>query len=111
MTESKDVWGPRTWAALHKYAIYYPRRPTALRQQAAFEYILNTLESLPCDECRGHALRYLRTHPPTLKNNETLQNWVYNFHNAVNHRLGKRIMPVHEYKVEYARLILDAGRL
>lgn len=98
----KGKWGPRGWNWLHVTAINYPQDPTLAEARLAFRRIWNFITHLPCAECRAHAVQFVLRHPPDLSSTFGLQAWVWRFHNAVNYRLGKRVIPYEEYLAVYA---------
>ena len=106
---SKKQWGPKKWDRLHKIAIGYPRRPSPADARVAYRSIWALVVNLPCAECREHAARYVTRNPPDLANTETLQIWAWRFHNAVNARLGKRLVSYWEYLRLYANELWEAN--
>ncbi len=93
LTRSK--WGPHLWTALHVMSVAGDS-PNALR------IILEQLqEALPCPECREHYTRYVREHPPNFEIADDAVQWLYDLHNAVNDRLGKRDFEPWEFKERY----------
>lgn len=98
---TKKEWGPRRWTALHTLAIMFPSKPLRDDKIAALNRIKLIIVSLPCQECRMHAREYVTKHPPDLGSSEAFQIWMWNFHNAVNARLGKPQMPYDAYLAEY----------
>jgi hypothetical protein len=98
----KDVWGPCAWNALHSFAILFPLRPTYADRVDAYQRIWAFVTHLPCPECQAHATRYVLANPPDLVDTHSLQGWVWSFHNAVNARLGKRLIDFDEYMALYS---------
>jgi hypothetical protein len=96
------TWGPRGWHWLHTTAINYSHTPTRRDARDVFTQIWRFVTQLPCIECRTHAVTYVRAHPPNLKNNSTLQNWAWQFHNNVNMRLNKPALTFGEYRQVYS---------
>ena len=81
--------GPGLWYSLHSMAAY---ADTLELKLSAIKYIKYLQENFPCGECKVHFGDYIEKHPleATLNSNaESLFMWVFNFHNAVNFRLGK----------------------
>ncbi len=102
----KQDWGPRGWNWLHQLAINYPRRaPTREEARLAFRRIWTFVTHLPCEECRRHATAYVVKYPPNLRSTVELQSWAWEFHNAVNRRLGKPEMSYDDYLRTYAEEI------
>jgi hypothetical protein len=97
MSELKrSTWGAALWTFLHTAA-------ATLDNPEALVQILTALpKTLPCPECRQHCEDYLAFHPPdsTIRDVETASRYVFEFHNAVNVRLGK---PVAHPRVLHAR--------
>lgn len=54
-------------------------------------WMRRTAQELPCAKCRHHATKYIHDNPPEQSPNVFI--WTWEFHNAVNGRLGKPIMP------------------
>jgi FAD-linked sulfhydryl oxidase len=98
----KGSWGPRGWNWLHILAINYPETATREDARVAFRRIWNFVTHLPCDDCRFHAVLFVRRRPPGLAGSVALQIWVWRFHNAVNARLDKRLVSYDEYLKRYA---------
>ena len=107
--EPKDVWGPRGWAWLHRLAIAYPDAPTAGEASGTFARIWAFVSNLPCAECRVHATAHVAARPPPLGGSEELQQWAWEFHNAVNRRLKKRVVSYAEYMADYAAELAAAS--
>jgi len=87
MEEAKSIWGPRLWAEIHSTA--------AKSSPAKFRKYLGTLPPrIPCEDCRYHFRSYVFTNP--LLDFEDPMIWSIDFHNAVNRRLGKKVLTYHE---------------
>ena len=71
-------------------------------RDAMFTRFWGFIGSLPCEECRAHATAYSRRYPPDFTGSAGLQTWAWQFHNAVNKRLGKSLMSAEDYRREYA---------
>lgn len=95
-------WGPPAWGWLHREAIAYPQAPTFADGQLAFRRIWAFVAQLPCARCRSHAIQYILARPPDLASSKKLQEWMWRFHNAVNARLGKPLMPYCRYEALYS---------
>ena len=99
LTDPKS-FGPGLWLHIHSKA----RRATDDRKMRAFaEDMQEIVADIKCNECRGHATKYLAEHP--IEENFLLTEeedgvevnigcffWTWNFHNAVNARLRKPIV-------------------
>ena len=81
----KRIWGSKAWSYLHSY-IYKTKSQT-------LKDVNQLISSIPCGECKTNALQYMNTHPPNLESSRSFKIWVWEFHNVVNKRLGKKIVP------------------
>ena len=105
-----SVWGPTAWAWLHRFAIGFPRAPSAREREVGERALRNFLQGLPCPACKTHAAAHARADPPPFAGgSRALQLWAWSLHNAVTPRLGKRLLPFAEYQVLYARDLARAG--
>ena len=85
----KDIWGPKLWEVMHTFSFAYPITPNNTEKQSAKHFFSSIGNLIPCSHCSQHCLDYTAKNPPQVQNKESLINWVYNFHNSVNQRLGK----------------------
>lgn len=93
MTEKvQDKYGPGLWFAIHLMSYKTDKDPTLRR--SFLTYIQSIADNFPCGECRGHFKNYLTTKPPG--DAQELFKWSWEFHNAVNKRLGKPQMTYDE---------------
>lgn len=83
------IWGPRLWKVLHRIG-YISKYPIdSLRKDANRElyWLIQHLETIvPCPECRQHIESYRKAYP--IEESE-VGKWLWEFHEAVNERLGK----------------------
>jgi hypothetical protein len=87
---SKEVWGPKMWEVMHTFSFSYPISPSNVEKQAASNFYNSIGILIPCKECSNHCLQYVKINPPNVNSKDDLIDWVYNFHNEVNKRLGKQ---------------------
>ncbi len=87
----KKVWGPKLWEVMHTFSFAYQPNPSNNEKQAAFNFYTSLGPLIPCKTCSQHCLEYLRDNPPRVNTRDELILWVFNFHNEVNRRLGKRL--------------------
>jgi len=92
--QSPNYWGSKLWTLLHAVGTRTGRSLGRLRHDELRElqWMVANLETIvPCQECRKHIDEYRRHMPPPSDAGETAgyNFWFWNFHEAVNHRLGK----------------------
>lgn len=111
LNDSVNAWGPIAWDWLHKLSISYSDKPDKQDRKNIIFLFWNFIYGIPCITCRAHAYAYTQKVPPIFNNSNTFQNWVWTFHNAVNHRLGKPFVSFDEYEHIYRlELIKKLGR-
>lgn len=107
MSELKrSTWGPALWTFLHTAAATVDT-PEALVQ------ILEALpKTLPCPECRQHSEDYFLVNPPcvAVRDIESASRYIFDFHNAVNLRLGKPLANVRLLHARHGVLLPEAVR-
>jgi hypothetical protein len=93
---TKSDWGRPTWWIMHHIGANLPQRLSddLATTFKAFVVCLSIL--LPCSECKSHMNVYIQNSEidPYLQTGDTVFQWTWNFHNAVNKRLSK---PLIEY--------------
>jgi len=99
-TEQNSHWGRGEWHAIHTTAAW---ANTGRKHSFFCEWVRNQKEFLPCDECRVHMGLYLHSNPPEKAEDAFI--WSWEFHNAVNRRLGK---PEMDYTTA-RKLYLEGG--
>lgn len=79
-----DKWGPGLWVFLHAL----PRNAESVHSaKAALTHL-----DLPCPDCRKHYRAFSKDHPlQAVNTTQELERWVFNLHNDVNKRLGKKL--------------------
>lgn len=97
-----EEWGPVFWKVLHCFAgncgLIGDRITDADDARTMSLLIAQLGFVLPCEECQGHARIFLATYPiswtglrsTALRN--SIQLWLFTFHNAVRARKGQPIM-------------------
>ena len=100
-------WGPIIWRIIHGISLKYGNlmSPTYAKEQITFwiNFIKQTLNILPCKECKEHYKQYLTKHNPniikTLSSEQQklwVQNFFFNLHNEINLRNNK---PLFEFNL------------
>ena len=83
--------GSERWAELHRRS----RRPVA-NPALELEFIRWLASGLEGCSCNAHWREYLRQNPPDVMDVNTYWRWTVAAHNAVNRRLGKRVLSEEE---------------
>ena len=89
-------FGSYVWAILHMTSLNYPAAPTQGEREKMATLINSLLQNLPCPLCASHAVQYAEEHPLALDSRDDLVLYMIQFHNSVNERTGKRVLPVAE---------------
>lgn len=90
--QSPSAWGSKLWAVLHAVGSRTGRSIPRVRadELRELQWMVQNLESIvPCNECRKHIQEYRRHVLPPDRNPGDYNLWFWNFHEAVNTRLGK----------------------
>ena len=107
MSELKrSTWGAALWTFLHTAAATVDTPEALVR-------ILEALpKTLPCPECRQHCEDYFSLHPPApaIRDVESASRDMFDFHNAVNVRLGKAVASVRLLHARHGVLLPEALR-
>lgn len=88
-----SVWGPPAWFFLHTISFNYPVNPTEEQKKQYKEFILSLQYVLPCRYCRENLKENLKLMPLThdkLESRCTFSRYIYDLHELVNKRLGKK---------------------
>lgn len=88
-------FGPGMWLSIHQDAVIADKvvRPEVFTIPLSYK-----ASQFPCEKCKEHFLKYLLNNDPAaykrVNPSEThpMAKWSFNFHNAVNGRLGKPLM-------------------
>ena len=88
-------WGPPLWKSIHAITRSYPDKPTLEQKKQYQDFIKSLGHVLPCPNCRGHYNNYVSELDWNfvLKDHESLVKFGIDFHNDVNKRTGKQIIP------------------
>lgn len=113
---SNEEWGPLLWGIFHILAEKSGQQTISMIQEdekRAWPLFVKAIQLIiPCPECREHFSGYLQTNPFQAPSDYKLfhgyvRTWFYNFHEAVNSRLGKPSFPFDELSKYYS----DATRI
>lgn len=100
MNDSKKKFYSGVWHSIHVTAAWC----NTPKKIAFFKDWIREMQSkLSCEECRDHMIKYIEENPPD--NAANMFVWSWEFHNAVNARLGK---PKLEYEPAM-KLYIEGG--
>lgn len=86
------LWGTYTWILFHWIAENIKETEFKKEKKNIIDLISNICHNLPCPDCRGHAINFLKLHKLSeIQTKEDLSYYIHYFHNAVNNRLTKTI--------------------
>lgn len=88
-----SIWGPPMWHSLHTMSFNYPIKPTKEDKINYYNYFVALQNVLPCKYCRDNLKDNYKKLPlkkSVFKNRDTLSRFVYDLHELVNKRLGKK---------------------
>ena len=107
---SRQYWGPRIWKLFHLFAELSDRPNIDLLWK---NWIKQTIVILPCAKCRLHFSEYLRAHPlvhsKLSSSQQTLRQYFFEFHNAVNANTEKPIFSMEDYTNLYSNKKRDSA--
>jgi len=90
--------GPGYWTIIHKRAY---EANTVKKQQEFVEFVKEACYTFPCNNCKSHCTEYIKNFDPAAYIGKTIVDefgqeqmwglfiWAWQFHNAVNQRIGK----------------------
>src|SRR5215212_9156825 len=91
-SNDKKVWGPQFWGVMHELAAEYPESPNRSDRIEYQRLYSSLIRHLPCpEECRPHAIGYLREKPLDFSSKQSLSRDLCEFHNHVNETTGKEV--------------------
>jgi hypothetical protein len=100
----KKVWGNATWYLFHTLA--YKIKPEFKSEiPILFSHISQICNNLPCPECQQHATEFLAqiNVGKVTSSKESLNQFLWTFHNTVNKRTGGAIISFETCQELYSR--------
>jgi len=95
------VVGPGLWYAIHSECKEAIDENTSV---PVIAFLYRRQFNFPCPKCKIHFGKYLADNPPSLikfSNPKALFHWSVDFHNSVNQRKSKAIIPYEEAEALY----------
>jgi hypothetical protein len=112
---SNAIWGPALWMILHSACEQIGSQTLKKLPQEESRIWIGLLQSLryslPCPQCKKHYTAYFNQTPIRSIQKDNIRTWLFNLHNNVNQRIGKKIFEdLSQYKssfyfTEYYKLI------
>lgn len=89
---NNNSWGPVTWVLLHTIAAKIKSEYFLSNKVFLINIIKLICKTLPCEDCANHATILLNNYKHFHKLNtlHEFQIWLWEFHNIINIKLGKK---------------------
>lgn len=89
------IWGPKLWFSLHCISFGYPEQPTPEQREKYKQFFESIQYVLPCIYCRESCSKMYhqlnnQISDEHFKDRKSLTKWLYDLHNQVNNKLGKK---------------------
>jgi hypothetical protein len=109
MSLSKETWGNNIWYLFHSLA-HKIREDKFDIQKNNIIFIIKTIcDTLPCPDCSKDATNMLnKIDFNTIRNKNDLKMFFFNFHNAINAKLGKPKFSHESLDAKYNNVNIDA---
>ncbi|XP_015916991.1 FAD-linked sulfhydryl oxidase ALR isoform X2 [Parasteatoda tepidariorum] len=85
----REELGKNTWSFLHTLAAYFPDKPSEGQKTDMKTFITLFSKFYPCKICAEDMQKDLTTDPPAVNSRHDLSQWMCQYHNKVNEKLGK----------------------
>lgn len=103
---SGKCWGPGLWKFLHIVSFNFPLNPTQEQKMIYYQFVQDLGKILPCKICRDNYSTNLKNVDFDIKqfeNREIFVQFIFNLHNEVNKKLGKKIIEKQNFLYEICR--------
>ena len=90
---SKEESGNASWKLLHNSAAQLPETLDRSDRVEFSRFMNMIIRKLPCGDCQREAYGYLREKPPNFETRKDVMTYLCEFHNEVNQKLHKDIVP------------------
>ena len=109
------IWARYTWCLFHIICEKIKPEHVVSDIIQLQEIIYSIVSILPCPECRSHGIKYLNNEKKNkrygnITSKEDLKIFMYNFHNVVNNKTGKKTFNIdvlNQYKSINILFVLD----
>ena len=102
-----ECWGPSFWNVMHVVSHTFSKNPSEAERAELRQLFTLLISSVPCTTCKQDALSYLEAHmdDDCFRSRETVVEFMNDFHNYVNEKLGKRVYSLDEHYYVYRRVV------
>tara|TARA_B110000208_G_scaffold16782_1_gene20009 strand:- start:219 stop:797 length:579 start_codon:yes stop_codon:yes gene_type:complete len=88
---SKSYWGGAVWMLFHTISVRINGDYYSNNHQYVWDFIKKICKTLPCPYCQKHANAYIgKIAIHQINTKDKLKTVLFNFHNSVNIRIGKK---------------------
>ena len=102
---NKSEWGNAVWLLFHTIACKIDENYLVNNKDEVIQFIRNVCHNLPCPTCAEHARETInKANLNNIETKENLKYFFWSFHNIVNERLEKIVVP-YEYIELYERAV------
>lgn len=85
-----EWFGPAMWKTMHSVAFTAPEKPSFEEQKDYIDFFRAIGPVIPCPSCSRHYQEYIDKTPIDATSRESIAKWVYDLHDDVNQRNGKK---------------------
>jgi len=85
------MWQQLVWIFLHSFAEKIKEDVYIKNQEECYNFLLKIYENIYCKRCSIHSIIYLKNKQHSLSTKEDLINYLFDFHNHVNIKLGNKV--------------------
>lgn len=87
-----QLWARYTWGLMHLVSIKIKDDDFLKEKQNILKIITTICHNLPCPHCRSHAIQFLNKSKEfkVISTKTQLIDFLFNFHNIVNKKIGKK---------------------
>ena len=109
MSVSKETWGNNIWYLFHSLAHKIREEKFDTHKNNIIFIIRTICGTLPCPDCSKDATNMLnKIDFNTIRNKNDLKMFFFNFHNAINAKLGKPPFSYESLDAKYNNVNIDA---
>tara|TARA_B100001093_G_C26850811_1_gene1025065 strand:- start:2923 stop:3387 length:465 start_codon:yes stop_codon:yes gene_type:complete len=105
MSLNIETWGPNIWYFFHALAEKINNDKFIENKSNLVELIKIICSNLPCPECSNDAIEVInKTNFNVINTKEDFKNYIFNFHNHVNKKIGNPIFLYQDLDNKYCNI-------